>query len=224
MEIYKGSYDHAARAASAVGVIISAVTSTVSTGYTAASRWHRRSARKLLLVVLADLPHEVAEGFIHVDPLFGRCLDKLAAEVLRQITTLVHAHLALVLQIAFVGHYDDWEGVLVFDTEDLLVECTDFLERVSGCDGVHKQKALSCSHILLPHGTVLFLSSSVQDVKQGHFVVNHALFAVRILDCRVILIYEMALDELDCQSGLSNTTTANDYEFVLPQELCLGHC
>jgi len=223
-EIYNGSYYDAARAASAVGVIVSAVAGTVGTWRTTTSRWHCRSASELLLVVLADLPHEVAEGFVHVDALFSRCLNKLAAEVLRQITTLVHAHLALILQITFVGHYNDWEGVLVFNTEYLLMECADFLERISRCNRVDKQKALSCSHILLAHSAVLFLASSVQDVKQSNFVVNHALLAVRILNCRVIFIYEMALDELDCQSRLSNTTTADDYELVLPQELCLGHC
>jgi hypothetical protein len=58
-------------------------------------------------------------------------------------------------------------------------------------------------------------------------------------DCRVIFINEMALNELDCQSRLADTltklskrwtrlydrisltTTAYDYELILPQKLCL---
>lgn len=40
------------------------------------------------LVVLPDLSYKVAESFVHVDALFRRRLDELAAKVLGQITTL----------------------------------------------------------------------------------------------------------------------------------------
>jgi len=43
----------------------------------------------------------------------------------------VHANLSLVFEVTFVGYDDDGEGVLVFDTEDLLVERAYFLERVA---------------------------------------------------------------------------------------------
>jgi len=39
------------------------------------------------------------------------------------------------------------------------------------------------------------------------------------LDRRVILVYEVALDELDGQTRLSYTATADYYELVLSEEL-----
>jgi hypothetical protein len=38
-------------------------------------------------------------------------------------------------------------------------------------------------------------------------------------DCRIILIDEMALDELDGQAGFADTTAADDDELVFSQEL-----
>lgn len=62
--------------------------------------------------------------------------------------------LAFMLEIALVGNKDDGEKVLVLDTENLLVECGDFLERVARCDRVDKQETFSSAHILLSHGTI----------------------------------------------------------------------
>ena len=41
----------------------------------------------------------------------------------------------------------------------------------------------------------------------------------RTLDCRVIFVDEMALDQLDGEARLADTTTANDDELVFPQKL-----
>jgi hypothetical protein len=41
----------------------------------------------------------------------------------------------------------------------------------------------------------------------------------RTFDCRVILVDEVALDQLDGQAGLADTTTADNDELVLSQEL-----
>ena len=45
-------------------------------------------------------------------------------------------------------------------------------------DGKHTEEALSCSHILVPHGAVLLLTCSVQDVQQTGLAINHHLFSV----------------------------------------------
>lgn len=41
----------------------------------------------------------------------------------------------------------------------------------------------------------------------------------RTFYCRVILVNEMALDQLNGQARLSNTTSANNHQFVLPEKL-----
>lgn len=42
---------------------------------------------------------------------------------------------------------------------------------------------------------------------------------LRTFDGRVIFVDEVALDELDGQTTLTNTTTTDDYELVFPKEL-----
>lgn len=45
---------------------------------------------------------------------------------------------------------------------------------------------------------------------------------LRTFDGRIVLVYEMALDELDCETALPDATTADDNEFVFPKELRHG--
>jgi hypothetical protein len=42
---------------------------------------------------------------------------------------------------------------------------------------------------------------------------------MRTFDCRVVFVHEMALDELDCETALSHSTTAHYHQFVFPEEL-----
>lgn len=39
------------------------------------------------------------------------------------------------------------------------------------------------------------------------------------LDGRVVLVYEVALDQLDSQTRLSDSTAADDYQLVLSEKL-----
>ena len=65
----------------------------------------------------------------------------------------VHANLPFVFKIAFVCDDNDGEGVLVFDSEDLLVEGAYFFEGVAGSNGVHEQEAFTGAHVLFAHRT-----------------------------------------------------------------------
>jgi len=156
-----------------------------------------RAAIDLLLVVPSDLTDKDNEGFVDVDAHFGGGFDELAAEVLGKVTALVHADLTLVFQIALVRHDDNGERVLVLHTEDLLVECADFFERIAGGDRVYEKETLSRAHVLLTHSAVLLLSSRVQNIKQRDLLINDALLPVGVFDGWVILVNEVALDELN---------------------------
>lgn len=46
------------------------------------------SCTRLFLVVPPNLPDEVVEGFIHVNPLFGRGLDVATTKTFREISSL----------------------------------------------------------------------------------------------------------------------------------------
>ena len=48
-------------------------------------------------------------------------------------------------------------------------------------DGKDTEEALSCPHVLIPHGAVLLLTCSVQDVQQTCLSVDHYLLSVGVL-------------------------------------------
>lgn len=48
-------------------------------------------------------------------------------------------------------------------------------------DGKYTEEAFACPHVLVSHGTVLFLSSCIQYVQQTGFTIYNHLFSVRIL-------------------------------------------
>jgi hypothetical protein len=170
-------------------------------------------------VVSANLSDNVIESLVDIDTRLCRRLDELAAKRTGQGLTLLPADLALALQIALVACHDHGEVVLVLHAKNLLLEGGDLLEALSGSDVVDKQEALASTHVLLSHRTVLLLSCGIEDIEQGDLIVNLALLAVGVFDCRVILVDEVALDQLDGQAGLADTTTADNDELVLSQEL-----
>lgn len=85
---------------------------------------------------------------------------------------------ALALKIALVADDDHGEVVLVLDSQDLLLECGDFLEALAGGDGVDKQETLACAHVLLSHGAVLFLASGIENIEKSDLIVDDTLLAV----------------------------------------------
>lgn len=182
-----------------------------------------RSSSLLFLVVLPDLPDKITERLIDVDTLLGRGLDKFASEMFGKVTALVHANLTLVFQIALVRYDNNGERILVLHTEDLLVECADFFERVAGGDRIYEKETLSRAHVLLTHGTVLLLSSRVQNIEQRDLLINDALLPVGVFDGWVVLVHEVALDELNRQGRLANTTTADYDKLILAEELGPRH-
>jgi len=149
------------------------------------------NASLLCLVISADFPDKVSESLINIDSLFGGSFDELASKVLGEVTALVHANLAFVLQIRLIGDDDNREGVLILHTEDLLVEDADFLKRVSGSNGVDEKEALASPHVLLPHSAIFLLTGRVEDIEEGDLVVDDTLLTVRIFDSWVVLVNEV---------------------------------
>lgn len=61
--------------------------------------------------------------------------------------------LTFTFQIALVGDNDDGKVVLVFDSQNLLVERGDFLKRIAAGNGVDAKETFTGSHVLFTHGT-----------------------------------------------------------------------
>lgn len=147
-------------------------------------------------------------------------------------------NLSLALQIALVAHNDHGEVVLVLDSQDLLLEGCDLFETLAGRDGVNEQETFACAHVLLSHGRVLFLAGGVENIEQRDLVVNDTLLSVGVcdkgsidaanrdgigvrhtLDCWVVFIDEMTLDQLNRKTRFTDTTSADNHQFVLSQKL-----
>jgi hypothetical protein len=145
--------------------------------------------------------------------------------------------LPLAVKIALVADDDHWEVVLVLDSQDLLLERHDLLVALPVGYRVNEQEALSRAHVLLSHRRVLFLSGCVEHIEKRDLVVDNALLAIRVCDrvsaCstnrrvtglltlngRVVLVYEVALDQLNSQTRLSDSTAADYHQLVFSEEL-----
>ena len=53
-------------------------------------------------------------------------------------------------------------------------------------------------------------------VKDGHFIIDDSLLPIAVLDCGVILLYKVRLDELNGKSRLAHSTTPHHHYLVLP--------
>lgn len=203
--------------------LMSVSLATVDARSAATGIGHDGSACLLLLVVLSYLADEVAERLVDVNALLSRCFDELAAKVFCKVTALIHSNLSFILKIALVSHDDDRERILVLHTKDLLMESANFLERIAGSDGVNEEEAFTSAHVLFAHCSIFLLAGSVEDVEQRDLIIDDALLAVRVLDCWVVFVDEVTLNELNGEGRFTNTTTANNYQLVFPQELRPRH-
>jgi hypothetical protein len=71
-----------------------------------------------------------------------------------RIKRTIHPNLPLILKVTLIRDDDDGERVLVFHTENLLVERADLLEGVARRDGVDEEEAFARAHVLFAHGAV----------------------------------------------------------------------
>lgn len=101
------------------------------------------------------------------------------------------------------------------------MEGADFLERIAGGDRVNEEEAFTSAHVLLAHSSVFLLTSGVEDVEQCDLFVDDTLLAVRVLDCWIVFVDEVTLNELDGEGRFTDTTAADNYQLVFSQELRL---
>ncbi len=78
----------------------------------------------------------------------------------------------------------------IFNSFYLFTVLFDVFERFRIVNCEHAQKTLAGPHVLISHSTVLFLAGRVQNIQQARFAVDDHLFPVRVLDCRIIFVYE----------------------------------
>ena len=72
----------------------------------------------------------------------------------------------MVIQVGLVTNKDDRTLVSVLDSQDLPMKLVDLLERVAVSHGKHKNKSFAATHVLLSHGTELFLPGRVENCQQ----------------------------------------------------------
>ena len=139
-------------------------------------------AGPVVLLHTTNLADELEERLLDVDTGLGRRLQEGDSEGLGKLLTLGSRDLTLRLQIALVSADHDGDGIGVLDTENLFAERGDLLKRRARRDGIHTQEPFACPHVLVTHGRVLLLPSSVEDVEEARLLVDNHLLPVRILN------------------------------------------
>jgi len=162
----------------------------------------------------ADFTNEVEEGLINICAGLGRGLKEGTAEVLSSFLTLGSLDLTFRGKIALVTAEDHGDVVGILYTKNLFAEGVDFIEGATRSDSINEKEALASAHVLITHGTVLLLTSGIEDIEKGGLTVDGDLLSVGILDSRIVLINEVVLDKLDCKSGFAHTTTTNNDNLV----------
>jgi len=127
---------------------------------------------------------------------------------------LLHVHLPSG-EVALVPHHHHRHLLCVLDPLDLLPVGRDVLERLDVVDGEYDEESLPGPHVLVPHGTILLLTSGVENIQEARLSIYHHLLPVAVLDGRVVLVNEVVLDELYGQGGLAHATGSDYHELVL---------
>ena len=80
---------------------------------------------------------------------------------------------------------------------------------------IEKRYSVICISLHLHSRIPTYSSSCVQNLEHALLSVYLDLFSVTVLNCWVILFHKDPLNELNCECGLPNTTTPQNYYFVL---------
>jgi len=163
---------------------------------------------------LVDFADELDEDVVDVDFGFGRALNELASPFGGEFLSLFGRDNTLVVQVALVAGEHDGHVVAVLDTGDLVADVCEVVEGGLGDSRIDQDETLAIFHVQVAHGGELFGTSRIQDFQHALVSVNFELFAVRIFNRGVILFDEDALHELHSQGRFSDTTRAEDDQFV----------
>ena len=167
------------------------------------------------LVVASDSSYEVVERCVHIDALLRTRLQIRDPQLASKLLSLCRGHETFILQIRFVSHENHGELILILDAQDLRVKPRDLVETCTVGDGEDKQETFARSHVLFPHGTELFLACRVKNIEVCNFVVDDALFTVRVLNSGIIVLHKVRLDELNGERRLTHTTSTDYHQLVL---------
>ena len=152
----------------------------------------------LLGHLAVDLPHKVEEHLVDVDLLAGRGLQEGdTSPAAGEVSSLLLADHAVVLQVALVATEDHGDLVGVLHTENLLAEVGEVVEGGLGGNGVDENEALAVLHVQITHGSELLGTSGIENLEHALLTVDLNLFSVRVLDGGVVLFDEDGLDKLD---------------------------
>eukprot|EP00732_Lithocolla_globosa_P005650 Lithocolla_globosa_v1_NODE_5978_length_1154_cov_2016.246588.p3 type:complete len:117 gc:universal NODE_5978_length_1154_cov_2016.246588:539-189(-) len=116
--------------------------------------------------MLSNASYQRKESLVHIVFVLGGSLQELENLVLiLKIQRFICFHLSVFHQVTFISNQYHREFVLIFNSENLLLESVNFIKTGFGCNGIHQQKPFTCSHILFTHSRVFLLSGSVQNVQ-----------------------------------------------------------
>jgi len=164
-----------------------------------------------------NLPNQIKEHIIYSDLGFCRRFHE-SAVVKRsgKVQALILANDSFILQVALVANQHKGHVITILNPEDLFSEILKIVEGGLCGNTVDEDEPLTVLHVQVAHRGKLFRSGSVEDLQHALLPVHLDLLAVGVLDRRVVLLHEDALDKLDSERRLAHPAAAQHHDLVLP--------
>jgi hypothetical protein len=161
-----------------------------------------------------DLPDEIVKGVLDVDSSLGRGLKERTRKGSSQFLALFHCDLTIILEIALVCHKDDGHFLGSLHSQNVVSDGGHHLKGRTRGDGINQQEGLASLDVSISHGTVLFLTSCVNDVEDTSLSIDGDLLAKAVLDGGIVLFDKLVRDQLEGETGLANSSISKDHELV----------
>lgn len=151
------------------------------------------------------------ENIVNVVTVCSGGLKKGTAEFSSQRQSLFLGDLSQLLQVRLVSHKNHWCVIRASDAVNKLFKLPNFVETSTIRDGVTDDKPFSCSHVLIPHGCELGLSSCIQNVQIGRLIIDANPDLISVFNGGVMVFWESVADELHCHGTLPNATSTQHH-------------
>lgn len=136
-------------------------------------------------------------------------LHELATEPTGELRAVLSGDFTLLDLVAFVPD-EDVDGVLALDAEHGLTEDFETVESGSGGYGVDEDEALAFANPLISEGSVLLLTSGIDDLDKARRVIDRGLFPISVLDGWIVGLDEDTQHILYSERGLTDASIAQN--------------
>ena len=86
--------------------------------------------------------------------------------------------MSFMFEITLVCYDNHGIIISILYSQDLLLKGGNFLKGRTRCYAIDKEETFAGTHVLFAHGRIFFLTSCIEDVEEGDFIVDDTLLAI----------------------------------------------